>query len=467
MPRISPRNISLSVLVIGDAQAKTSRLIKKFVNADSEKELPPLVARRIPFDVNNVDMCFTSLDTDVDNDFVANADVILFCYNANEKTSYDAILNCFRRIHKGYQGITALVGCMNEAGQPDPSIARLSGDLNQVLRSVYPGMYLDNYISRNYDVSCGVSQLILNFIADKALKLNPAEPVVKPAPKKPALIKKTEVTMQALILGETSASVLAQITSGPGGYQDARGGSHYCMDLDEKNIHLMLNLKDEGAEVKPKHYPFAVLCFDLTKPNSIDVLSDEIKLLVQSNNKIFFSLLGSHGDLQAANNEAKINANDVNEKAMVFAQTLGEMYPYHFTGIYFDVVKNKEHNLVNTLLGILCQQYFSTQEEERALVATFKAAHRSALNSQIFTRTTVTEEDADEVIDIDVHIHNASRSDLHSRSRGVFEGLGWFDKNGMLCKTTPTLIEQRRRSLDMSGADYSKKLTQRSKMRPG
>ncbi|HEU5280643.1 MAG TPA: hypothetical protein VFU82_01495 [Gammaproteobacteria bacterium] len=462
MPNINPVNVSLSVLVIGDAQAKTSSLIKKFVNTfDLKKELPAMPIRRVPFDINNVEMVFTALDTDVNGELVANSDVILFCYNVNNLSSYETMLHCFGRVYKSYQGMMALVGCANEGLEPDKSIVGLGEDLSQILKSVCKQMYLDHYISSNHDVSCGVAQLILNFIADKALKSHLRPKVVHPLPKKPVFVKPEE-TVQALILGETGVGLLNQMTNGGGAYQDAQGGSHYCVELDEKNMHVMLNLNNNMVGVSPKDYAFAVLCFNLNQENAVEILSDEIKTLVSSNNKIFFALFGGHGDLQAPNQKG------IHEAMMVLTQTLGEMYSYHFMGTYFDSPKNKGYGVAKSVLNVLCEKYVLTAKEEKALVSVFKAAHQAAIDGEIFARTTVPAKDS-QPIDLDRIIHNASRTDVRSRSRSVFQDLGWFDKNGALSQDAPSLIKQRRLSLNISGARYDKKHTEQEpiKIRQG
>lgn len=448
MKRMAPKSIKQAVLVIGDDASDKMAFIQKCTQSAS-------LARTLPFGNHRVELAFTAADPSISNELASSADVIIFCYNVNQVSSYEAMLACLNRVHQHYQGILAVVACVgHNVHEPfDAEIKKMSQQLDLMLNRVHPQTTLPFCISRNNDDACGVSQLLLNLLADKALKRNEAKPVsVVVEIKEPARVKPS-YSLNGLVLGAEGvgkSSVICQAV----GYPDAALYKHklepvnQLLEFAERDVFLTLTDTSSGGALPKGKAHFAILCFDLNNLKTLTFVYDQIKRLIAQDKKILFALLGNKRDLVLSDDSQKGVADEVK----LLTATLAELYPYHFMGLYLNSTVDKRYNQVPLLANILCENYCDKWEEEKALVSKFKQAHQS-MPTHLFSRTNIPES-----ADLDMLIHNASREDVETRSNMVFKTLGWFDRRGHLAPDAPELLKQRRHSLDMAGISYAKKL---------
>lgn len=457
MKRIAAKKIKQTVLVVGDESSDKQAFIQKCTHAQGISPASSLVSScTIPFGNNAVELAFSSAEPSVTVELARSADVIVFCFNINIETSYEAMLACLNRLHQYHAGIIALVACVSK-GECTPqksSVLQRSQQLDSMLSRVHPKTYLQFFISKNLDDTCGVAQLFLNLLADKALKLDVAKPVIvlpeaKAAPKRP----KPTLALNGLVLGAAGvgkSSVICQVAGyqSPGQYQQTLEPTHQWLEFEDHDVVLTLTDTSSLGELPKGKAHFAILCFDINDHKTLTLMFDQIKALIQRDKKMLFALLGNKRDLMSSDDLKRGLAEEVS----LLTATLADLYPYHFMGLYLNSTIDKRYDQVPLLINILCENYFDKLAEEKALVAKFKQAHQS-MPTHLFSRTNIPDD-----ADLDFLIHNASREDVETRSNMVFKSLGWFDRRGHLAATAPELIKQRRHSLDMAGISYAKKL---------
>lgn len=456
MKTIAPRRIQQTVLVIGDEASDKNEFIQKCTrNPDSVSSSTIEYTRIIPFGNDTVELTFSACDTSIDETQASSADVLIFCFNINRASSYKAMKEALERLHPIFTGIIAMVACVSQ-GEKVSNASPLLADCRQLnirLNDVHPDTWLEFFISRNHDETCGVTTLLLNLLADKQLKLLPVKASETLTGHRPLKHPKPILVLNGLVLGADGvgkSSIICQAV----GYQNGQEYPRRLMpardllEFAEHDVALTLTDTLSTDPIPPHKNHFAILCFDLSNLNTLTMLYDKIKMLIHQDNKILFALLGNKRDL-VMNDESKMGVAD---EVSVITKTLGELYPYHFMGVYLNSTLDKRFNQIPPLVNILCENYREKFAEEAALVSRFKQAHQS-MPTHFFSRSNVPDN-----TDLDFLIHNASREDIETRSNIVFKTLGWFDNHGRLSANAPELIKQRRRSLDLSGIGYAKKI---------
>lgn len=458
MKGLVPQKKPVSVLVIGSDTTRQMLINQCIQPEDSTLPLPTEKIKEKIHGDYTLDFHFE--ESNNLEKLESPHDIVIITFDMEDENAIDQTESLIKHWKKNKDQLILLVNTENNnlSTNTHPIYAKAIENLSSMMSSKFGKQFIGYFTS--IQESATSLNCMISLMADNYLKaaLKPSKQVeneINTIQDHSVNRNHTFESMNIVVLGDQGSgksSLIGQFL-GLGDiktYPNVLQATSKIINIDGAQAHVRIQDSDEHTLLKPKNFDLAILCFDLTKSESFKSLFDVIYLLTKKNKDILFMLVGNHYDNWYVNTATRVQPDII----PTFSDLFNKMHPANFIGCILNSNTDPRFNRTEMIFNTACQTIHSNRTEEKQLLEIYRAEQEKRLSHNPFAHTNVPKDNDD----LFYHIRSASRTDIETRSRGIFVNLGWFDKNGNLTKGTPDRIRQKRLSLDVQGISLSGRL---------